>query len=129
LAKNALGYVNFGPGSGGVFPRAEIERTERTIPRQAEQAKLMESIIDQDTDAKRRIQLEYEAKSLKESTEQYKVRLERLHERETQLSIQLRSEQASLAELEGRLDLLEREIEIEIDKLRNEPGIQKEKSQ
>ncbi len=49
-----------------------------------------------------------------------KVGLERQRAREQQVSMQLAAEQARLAELENRLDVLEREIENEVERQRTE---------
>jgi predicted nucleic acid-binding Zn-ribbon protein len=100
--------------------RDEIERTEYTIPRMREQSKIMESQLELEMDVKQRARMEFEQKDIKQQIERYKVRLERLRERETQLSTQLRGEQTKQEELVGRLDALEREIENEIARLRAE---------
>lgn len=100
--------------------RNEIEKTEATIPRFVERGKVMEKLIEQEADAKRRVELEFEQKEVTGAAEQYKISLERLREREAQLSAQVRTEQAKLSDLEGRLDALEREIENEIERQRTE---------
>ena len=75
---------------------------------------MVEAMIEHEADPNRRVQLEFEAKNIKQSIEQYKLRHERQREREQQLATQLRAEQTKLSELETRLDALEREIENEI---------------
>jgi predicted nucleic acid-binding Zn-ribbon protein len=100
--------------------RNEVEKTENTIPRMKEQVKVLETHIEQETDANKRARLEFEHKDVKRSIEYYKVRLEQLREREQQLSTQLREQQTKLAELESRLDGLEREIENELERQRAE---------
>lgn len=92
-----------------------------------EQGKVMENIIEQETDGIKRARLEFEAKDMKRSVDQYKIRLERQREREVQLSTQLRAEQTRLEELEGRLDALEREIQIEIVRQQQEDASQESK--
>lgn len=100
--------------------RDEVEKIERTIPRFEEQAKVMETVIQVETDPGKRAKLEYEVKDHKQQTERYKVLLTRAREREQQLSTEFKANQARLTDLESRLDLLEREIENEIERLRSE---------
>ena len=100
--------------------RNEMDRIETTIPRFIEQSKVMEEQIERETDAGKRARLEFELKDKKRDIEQYKMQLEKRRERAQQLATQLRAEQTRLAELESRLDMLEREIEIEVDRLRSE---------
>jgi predicted nucleic acid-binding Zn-ribbon protein len=100
--------------------RNEIEKTENTVPRMREQVKILEHHIEQETDVNKRARLELEHKDIKRSIEHYKVRLERLPEREQQLATQLREQQTKLVELESRLDGLEREIENELERQRAE---------
>lgn len=104
--------------------RGEIENIGTTIPRMTEQGKMVETLIEQEADPNRRVQLEFEAKNIKQSIEQYKVRQERQREREQQLATQLRAEQARLSELETRLDQLEREIENEILRVQQDDASQ-----
>ena len=77
-------------------------------------------MLQQETDVAKRAKLEFEIKEHKQQTERYKVLLTRAREREQQLSTELRTSQSRLTELENRLDLLEREIENEIERLRSE---------
>ena len=100
--------------------RDEVEKTERTIPRMDEQSKVMETVLQSETDPGKRARLEFEIKETKLQGERYKVLLTRAREREQQLSTELKANQARLTELESRLDLLEREIENEIERLRSE---------
>jgi predicted nucleic acid-binding Zn-ribbon protein len=100
--------------------RDEMEKIEITIPRTIEQVKLIENMIEQETDASKRVQWEVELKEVKRSTDQYKARLERQREREQQLTTLLHAEQTKLSEMESRLDALEREIENEIERQRTE---------
>jgi predicted nucleic acid-binding Zn-ribbon protein len=109
--------------------RDDIEKVEATIPRFIEQAKLMESRIDQETDANKRAQLEFEQKDKKQAVERYKSGLERQRDRERQLTNQLQAEQTKLSELEGRLDILEREIESEVERQRTEEPAREKKNQ
>ena len=100
--------------------RDEVEKIERTIPRMDDQSKVMETVLQSETDPGKRARLEFEIKETKQQGERYKVLLTRAREREQQLSTELKANQARLTELESRLDLLEREIENEIEKLRSE---------
>jgi chromosome segregation ATPase len=100
--------------------RDEVEKIERTIPRMDEQTKVMETVLQAETDPGKRARLEFEFKDTKLQVERYKVLLTRAREREQQLSTELKATQARLSDLESRLDLLEREIENEIERLRSE---------
>lgn len=100
--------------------REDVEKIERTVPSFEEKTKVMETALQQETDIATRAKLEFEIKQHKQQTERYKVLLTRAREREQQLSTDLRANQARLSELESRLDLLEREIENEIERLRSE---------
>ena len=100
--------------------RDEVDKIERTIPRFEEQAKVMDTMLQQETNIGQRAKLEFELKEHKQQGERYKVLLTRAREREQQLSTELKASQARLTELESRLDLLEREIENEIERLRSE---------
>ena len=80
----------------------------------------METALQHETDIPKRVRLEFELKEHKQQGERYKVLLTRAREREQQLSTELKAIQARLTELESRLDLLEREIENEIERLRSE---------
>ena len=100
--------------------REDNEKIEETIPRFEEQEKLLETYVQQETDAAKRTKLEFEYKDHKRRIERYKVLLTRGREREQQMATELRTHQSKLGELEGRLDLLEREIENEIERLRSE---------
>ncbi len=100
--------------------RNDVEKVEATIPRFSEQAKLMEIQIEREGDAFKRAQLDFEVKDRKRAVERYKIGLERQREREQQVSTQLAAEQARLAELENRLDMVEREIENEVERQRSD---------
>lgn len=100
--------------------RENLEKTERSIPRMEEQSKVMETQLQQETDIARRARLEFEIKETKQQAERYKMLLSRAREREQQLASEFQRSQARLTELESRLDLLEREIENEIERLRSE---------
>ena len=100
--------------------REDLEKIERTIPRQEEEAKVLETLLQQETDVAKRAKLEFEIKETKQQAERYKVLLSRAREREQQMATELRANQARLSELQSRLDMLEREIENEIERLRSE---------
>jgi predicted nucleic acid-binding Zn-ribbon protein len=101
--------------------RDQLEKTEQTIPRMGEQAKMVESMIDSEVDQVKRARMEFEVKDMKRSVERYKTGLERLKEREQQQVTQLREEQNKLSELESRLQHLEDQIENEVQRLKAEP--------
>jgi len=107
--------------------RNDMEKVQSTIPRMIEQGKMIESMIDQETDMTKRARLEFDSKETKRMVDDYKLILERHRAREQQLSGQLRDEQAKLVELENRLDALEREIENEIERQRAEDAPQEVK--
>ena len=100
--------------------REDLEKIERTIPREEEESKVLETLLAQETDIGKRAKMEFEIKENKQQAERYKTLLSRAREREQQLSTELRAHQARLTDLNSRLDLLEREIENEIDRLRSE---------
>jgi chromosome segregation ATPase len=68
-------------------------------------------------DSAKRSVIELELKRSKDAVESYKSQLERLKERETDLSQELRANQAKLDDLESRLSLLERNIDNDREKL------------
>lgn len=100
--------------------RNDLEKTERTIPRMEEQSKVMETQLQQETDVAKRARLEFEIKETKQQAERYKLLLSRAREREQQIATEFQRSQARLTELESRLDMLEREIENEIERLRSQ---------
>ncbi len=77
----------------------------------------MEGHLQVEVDQQRRANLEFEVKQTKEGVERYKNQIEPLKEKEQQLSAELNAEKAKLQELESRLDLLERGIENDRQKL------------
>ncbi len=80
---------------------------------------MVEGQVQLEPDLKQRSQLEDTQKELKYMLDRQKQKLERARERETRLTTELQAEQGGLNELEGRLDALEREIQIEIDRQRS----------
>ena len=97
--------------------RDTLFKTQNTIPQFVERIKLFESQIQLEVDQQKRAQLEFEMKRTKESVEMYKSQIEPLKEKEQQLSADLNAEKAKVQELESRLDLLERAIEADRQKL------------
>ena len=61
--------------------------------------------------------MEFELKRTREGVEMYKSQIGPVKEREQQMSADLNAEKAKLQELESRLDLLERAIENDRQKL------------
>jgi chromosome segregation ATPase len=100
--------------------RETLRKTQLTIPNFTDQVKMQETQLQIEVDQAKRSQLEFELKRTKDALENYKSQIEPLKEREQQLSGELNKERAQLEELEGRLDLLERGIENDRQKL--EPG-------
>ena len=101
--------------------REDLDKTEQTIPRMGEQQKMLEALIDTETNPVKRAQMEFEIKDKKRAVERYKGELDKLKEREQAQAAQLREEQNKLNELEARLQRLEDQIENEIQKLKAEP--------
>ena len=97
--------------------RETLEKTARTIPTFIDRQKVMETYIQQETDQFKRSKVELELKQNKDSVENYKTQLERLRTREQEMASQLQLGKTKLEELEGRLDLLERSIENDRDRL------------
>ena len=97
--------------------RDSLEKTARTIPSFIDRQKVMETYIQQETDAFKRAKVELELKQNKESVENYKIQLERLRTREQEMASQLQLGKNKLEELEGRLDLLERSIENDRERM------------
>ena len=97
--------------------RDTIAKIQISIPRNLEDQKLMENQIPLEVDGTKRAILELELRRSKEAVELYKSQTERLKQREQELTAELRTEQTKLDELEGRLDMLERAIESDRQKL------------
>jgi hypothetical protein len=93
--------------------RDELAETLTSANQLNERVKSTESTIEHEPNAKQRAQMEAE---LKYMLDMHKQREQRLREREQRLSEQLRLEQAKLDDFEGRLDALEREITIEVQR-------------
>jgi|GEM_PF-1141907 len=94
-----------------------LAKTQATIPQFIDRQKMLETQVQLEIDQNKRAQLEFEAKRTKDGVEMYKAQVEPLKEREQQLSAELNSEKAKLAELENRLDSLERAMERDREKL------------
>jgi len=97
--------------------RDTLSRTQSTIPQFIERQKLTESLLQSEVDLKRRAELEFELRRAKESIEMYKSQIDPLKEREQQLINELNTAKAKAEDLENRLDLLERAIENDRQKL------------
>ena len=79
---------------------------------------------------RKKTEFEFEAKQTKEALERYKASIEPMKVREQQLVTELNAAKAKVEELESRLDLLERAIEadrqkLEVDKTRSESALSK----
>jgi len=97
--------------------RDTITKIQITIPRNIDDQKMMEGQLQTEVDPAKRSLIELELKRSKEAVESYKSQLERLKERETDLSQELRANQAKLDDLESRLSLLERNIDNDREKV------------
>ena len=104
-----------------------IGKTQSTIPQFIDRQKLLESRVQLEIDQGKRAELEFEAKRTKEAIEMYKSQLVSLRERDEQMSAQLISEKTKLDELENRLDLIERGIENDRQRLEVDKTVQERK--
>jgi predicted nucleic acid-binding Zn-ribbon protein len=105
--------------------RDTLAKTQNTIPQFVDRLKLLENQVLLEADQQRRANLEFEVRRTKEGIEMYKSQIEPLKEREQQLSADLNTEKSKLQELESRLDLLERGIENDRQKLEDKPATAK----
>jgi hypothetical protein len=78
---------------------------------------MQETQLQLEVDQLKRAQREFDLKRSREMLENYKSEIEPLKEREQQVQAELNKEKTQLGELEGRLDLLERAIENDRQKL------------
>ena len=97
--------------------RETLAKTQSTIPHFAERQKLLESQAQLEVDQRKKTEFEFEAKQTKEALERYKASIEPMKEREQQLVSELNAAKAKVEELENRLDLLERAIDADRQKL------------
>jgi chromosome segregation ATPase len=100
--------------------RDTLAKTQNTIPQFVDRLKLLENQVLLEADQQKRANLEFEVRRTKEGIEIYKSQIEPLKEREQQLSADLNTEKSRLQELESRLDLLERGIENDRQKLESD---------
>ena len=105
--------------------RDTLAKTQNTIPQFVDRLKLLENQVLLEADQQRRANLEFEVRRTKEGIELYKSQIEPLKEREQQLTADLNTERSKLQELESRLDLLERGIENDRQKLEDKPAAAK----
>lgn len=97
--------------------RKTLTNTQATIPQSIERQKLLESQAQAEVDQNKRAELEYESRRAKDGVELYKSQIEPLKEREQQLANELNAARAKAEELESRLDVLERSIDNDRQKL------------
>jgi len=97
--------------------RDTITRTQQAIPNGLEEQKTLEALLSVETDLAKKTQFEFELKRSRSAVEMYKSQVETLKQREQDLTADLRTEQAKLEDLEGRLNLLEQTIENDRQKL------------
>jgi predicted nucleic acid-binding Zn-ribbon protein len=97
--------------------RDTLAKTQNAIPQFVDRLKLLENQVVLEVDQQKRADLEFEVKRTKDGIQMYKSQIEPLKEREQQLAADLNTEKSRLQELESRLDLLERGIENDRQKL------------
>ena len=100
--------------------RDELADVQVLINQFSERAKAIEKQLQEESDEKRRAPIEGEYRELKYLIDINRQKEQRLRDRETRLSEQVRAEQAKLDDFEGRLDALEREIFDELKKQETE---------
>ena len=104
--------------------RDTLAKIQTTIPRNIDDQKMLDGQIQTEVDPNKRAILELELKRSKDAVESYKSQAERLREREQELSSALRNAQTKLDDLENRLNLLEREMDNDREKLeRDKPAV------
>lgn len=96
--------------------RRELVEEQVSVSRFSERLKMIDNLLQQESDDKRKEQIEFELREAKGELDLHKQREQRARERDAQLSEQLRLEQAKLDDFEHRLDSLDREISSEIEK-------------
>ena len=106
--------------------RDTLAKIQTTIPRNLDDQKMLDGQIQTEVDPNKRAILELELKRSKDAVESYKSQAERLREREQELSSALRNAQTKLDDLENRLNLLERAMDNNREKLeRDKPAVVK----
>jgi len=106
--------------------RDTLAKIQTTIPRNLDDQKMLDGQIQTEVDPNKRAILELELKRSKDAVESYKSQAERLREREQELSSALRNAQTKLDDLENRLNLLERAMDNDREKLeRDKPAVVK----
>lgn len=100
--------------------RDQLIKTQNTVPQFVERQKFLESRLLIEADQTKRSELEFELKRTKEGIELYKSQIDPMKEREQQMTADLNAEKTRLRELEGRLELLERGIENDRQKLEDD---------
>lgn len=107
--------------------RTEIKELEPQAPQLQERLKEVDEKIEREsTDSKQRRELENESKSVKLALSQQEQRQAELRNRESQLTLVVREEQAKLEELDKRLEALERELERYTDNDKPKDRVQKD---
>lgn len=90
--------------------RRDLESTQTSQTRLANQIKYQETAINQATDPNKRTSLEQELKAMQPVLEQFQQHLDSARAREADLNSRLRSEQANLDALNDRLNQIERSL-------------------
>jgi chromosome segregation ATPase len=97
--------------------RDTLTKIQITIPRNLDDQKMLDGQIQTEVDSNKRAALELELKRSKEAVESYKSQAERLKDREQELSSAVRNVQTRLDDLENRLNLFERALDNDREKL------------
>jgi chromosome segregation ATPase len=91
--------------------RRELTRSEADHARASNVLAALESNAEQETDPEKQKRLRNEQRDVKSMLEERGRTVQELHVREAELRSSLQIEQSKLADLQGRLDLLERSVE------------------
>jgi chromosome segregation ATPase len=97
--------------------RDTIARTRAAIPHSLSDQKLLEDQIKLEVNDSKRAVIEMELKKSKDAVEMYSAQADRLSLREQEMSSELRTEQTKLDDLEARLNLLERAMDSDRERL------------
>ena len=100
--------------------RDALARIRITIPHNVDEQKLLEDQIKLEVNDSKRSALEMELKRSKEAVEMYSSQADRLNVREQEMLSELRTQQTKLDDLESRLNLLERAMDTDRERLESE---------
>jgi hypothetical protein len=97
--------------------RDAVARIRITIPHNVDEQKLLEDQIKLEVNDSKRAVLEMELKRSKNAVEMYNLQADRLSLHEQEMSSELRIQQTKLDDLESRLNLLERAMDADRERL------------